>query len=101
MIISELLMKIEKVPGANKKHKVFVYAISTCAWCKKTKKFLQDRGIEFEFVDVDLCDDKDLDAIRNDLQKRGLGMSFPVILVDNKEGIVGFREEKLNEALKD
>ena len=74
-------MKVEKVPGANKKHKVLVYALSTCAWCKKTKRFLQDKGIEYEFVDVDLCEDKDMDAIREDLKKRGLGMNFPVVIV--------------------
>jgi len=47
-------MKIEKVPGKNKKHKVFLYTLSTCAWCKKTKRFLQGKGVEFDFVDVDL-----------------------------------------------
>lgn len=94
-------MNVEKVSGANKKHKVLVYALSTCAWCKKTKKFLLDKGIEYEFVDVDLCDDNDMDAIREDLKKRGLGMNFPVIIIDDKNCIVGFREDKLNEAFKD
>jgi len=83
-------MKVEKVSS-----------LSTCAWCKKTKKFLQDKGIEYEFVDVDLCGDKDMDAIREDLKKRGLGMNFPVVIVDDKNCIVGFREDKLNEAFKD
>jgi glutaredoxin len=94
-------VKVEKVSGANKKHKILVYALSTCAWCKKTKKFLQDKGLEYEFVDVDLCDDKDMDTIRADLKKRGLGMNFPVVIVDDKNCIVGFREDKLNEAFKD
>jgi len=94
-------MKVEKVSGTNNKHKVMVYALSTCGWCKKTKKYLQDKRIEYEFVDIDLCDEKDLDAIREDLKKRGLGMSFPVVIVDDKNNIVGFREEKLNEAFKD
>ncbi len=94
-------MKVEKVSGNNNKHKVMLYALSTCGWCKKTKKFLQDKGIGYEYVDVDLCDEKDLDAVREDLKKRGLGMSFPVVIVDDKNNIVGFREDKLNEAFKD
>lgn len=94
-------MKVEKVPGSNRKHKVMVYALSTCAWCKKTKKYLQDKGIEYEFVDVDLCDEKDIETIRSDLKKRGLGMNFPVVIVDDENCIVGFREDKLNEAFKD
>jgi glutaredoxin len=94
-------MKIEKVTGTNNKHKVFVYALSTCAWCKKTKKFLKDKGIEFEFVDVDLCDKEDLEQIKNDISKHGLSMSFPIVIVDDKNLIVGFREDKLNEAFRD
>jgi glutaredoxin-like protein NrdH len=94
-------MKIEKVPGINNKHKVFLYALSTCAWCKKTKKFLKDKGIEFEFVDVDLCDDKDLEKIREDITERGAEMNFPFIIVDDNRLIVGFREDKIEEALKD
>jgi len=86
-------MKIEKVAGPNTKHRVMVYALSTCAWCKKTKKYLQDKGIEYEFVDVDLCSGKEIDTIREDLKKRGLGMTFPVVIVDDKSHVVGFREE--------
>jgi glutaredoxin len=47
-----------KVPGKNNKRKVFLYALSTCGWCKLTKQFLKDSDIEFEYVDVDLCNDK-------------------------------------------
>lgn len=94
-------MKIEKVAGTNNKHKVFVYALSTCAWCKKTKKYLKDKGIEYEFVDVDLCDKGDLEQVKNDISKHGLRMSFPITMVDDKNLIVGFREEKLDEAFRD
>jgi len=93
-------MKIEKVKGKDSKHKVFLYALSTCAWCKKTKKYLQDKSVEFEYVDVDLCTDEDMKTIREDLEKRGLQMTFPIVLVDGSNAVVGFREEKLNEALK-
>jgi glutaredoxin len=93
-------MKIEKVPGTNKKHRVLLYALSTCAWCKKTKKFLQDKGVEFEFVDVDLCSQEDLKKVRADITRRGAGMSFPLVIVDDKTLVVGFSEDKIEEALK-
>ena len=51
-------MQTIKVPGKNNKHRVLVYAISTCAWCKQAKKFLKDNNIEYEYVDVDLSDMK-------------------------------------------
>jgi glutaredoxin-like protein NrdH len=93
-------MRIDKVPGKNKKHNVFLYTLSTCAWCKKTKRFLKDKGVEFEFVDVDLCDEEDLKKIKADITKRGAEMNFPLVIVDDKKLIVGFREDEIGEALK-
>jgi len=31
------------VPGRNNKHHVLMYAISTCGWCKRAKKFLKEK----------------------------------------------------------
>ena len=45
-------MKIEKVKGKNK-GKIMLYALSTCVWCKKTKKFLDQLGVEYNYVYVD------------------------------------------------
>jgi glutaredoxin len=92
-------MKIEKVIGNDNRHRVMLYALSTCAWCKKTKKYFKDKNIEFQYVDVDLCSEEDLKEIRGDFQKRGLQMVFPTVIVDDKNTVVGYREEKLNEAL--
>ena len=93
-------MKIENVPGTNNKHKVFLYALSTCAWCKKTKKFLKDKGVEYQYVDVDLCTQEDMNKIQDDLRKRGLSMAFPLTIIDDTNSVVGYKEDKLNEALK-
>lgn len=92
-------MQVVKVPGKDKRHKVFLYALSTCAWCKKTKKFLEDHGIEFEYVDVDRCSKEDIAAIRSELERRGAPMSFPFIIIDDKVEILGFKEDELKGAL--
>jgi glutaredoxin len=92
-------METKKVPGTKKDHKVLMYAISTCAWCKMTKKHLKDNQVEYEYIDVDLCSDKDRQAIRNDIMKRGGEPNYPIIIIDNKIMINGFRKDKINEAL--
>lgn len=92
-------MQVVKVPGKDKRHKVFLYALSTCAWCKKTKKFLEDHGIEFEYVDVDRCSKEDIATIRSELERRGAPMSFPFIIIDDKVEILGFKEDELKGAL--
>lgn len=93
-------MKIVKIPGKNTKHKVFVYALSTCAWCKLTKRYLKDNGIEYEYVDVDLCDDDDKDKVKQNILDKGGDLSYPTIVIDDKTLITGFRKDKLKETLE-
>lgn len=88
-----------KVSGTNKKHRVLMYAISTCAWCKMTKRFLNDNKVEYEYVDVDLCNERDRQTIRDDISKRGGELSYPTIIVDDKILITGFRKDRIGEAL--
>jgi glutaredoxin len=93
-------MKLVKVSGKNSKHKVLVYAISTCAWCKQTKKFLKDNNIEYEYLDVDLCDDEDREKVRKDIISKGGRLSYPAIIIDDKTLINGFHTDKIQEALE-
>ncbi len=88
-----------KISGTNKRHKVLLYALSTCAWCKLTKKYLNENKVEYEYIDVDLCSQRDRDAIRKDIVKRGGEPSYPTIIIDDKIVITGFRKDKLSEAL--
>lgn len=93
-------MKKVKVPGKKNRHKVLVYAISTCAWCKMTKQFLKDNDIEYEYVDVDSCNEEDHEKIRQDISKRGGSPSYPTIIVDDKTLITGFRKDEIKEVLE-
>jgi len=93
-------MKAIKVLGKNNKHKVLIYALSTCAWCKLTKRFLKDNTVEYEYVDVDLCDDEDKDKIKKDILDKGGSLSYPTIIIDGKTLINGFLKDKIKEALE-
>ena len=89
-----------RVPGENKKHRVLLYAISTCGWCKRAKRLLRDNNIEYEYVDIDLCNREDREKIRSDILGRGGRLSYPTIIVDDRILITGFQEEKIREALE-
>lgn len=93
-------MKVVKVSGRNSKHKVFVYALSTCAWCKQTKKFLKENEIEYEYVDVDLCDEEDQEKVSKGILSKGGRLSYPAIIIDSKILINGFHVNKIKEALE-
>lgn len=92
-------LNIVKVQGKNNKHKVLLYAISTCAWCKMTKKFLKENDVEYEYVDVDLTSDEDHEKIREEIVSRGGEPTYPTLIVDGKTVINGFRKDKIKEAL--
>lgn len=93
-------MKIAKILGRNHKHKVFLYALSTCAWCKMAKQFLKDNNIEYEYVDVDLCKEEDRKKIREDIKRRGGLPNYPILIVDDKTLITGFLKNRIKEALE-
>ena len=93
-------MHFSKVSGKQNKHKVILYALSTCVWCKMTKQFLKDNNIEYEYIDVDLCEKEDKQKIREQIQSKGGSLSYPTTIVDDSAVITGFRKDKLKEALE-
>jgi glutaredoxin-like protein NrdH len=92
-------MQFSKISGKKNNHKVTVYALSTCVWCKMTKQFLNDNGVEYEFVDVDLLDDNDKTKVHTTIISKGGALSYPTIIIDDKTVITGFRKDLLKEAL--
>jgi glutaredoxin-like protein NrdH len=93
-------MQFSKVQGKQNKHQVLLYALSTCVWCKMTKQFLKDNGVEYEYIDVDLCEEEDKQKIRQHIQSKGGNLSYPTTIVDDNVVITGFRKDLLKEALE-
>lgn len=91
-------MKVVKVQGGNKNHKVFIYALSTCVWCKRTKQFLKDNGVDYEYVDVDLESEEEQKKIEKDLASRQCYV-YPALLIDDRRLIKGFKVDEMREVL--
>lgn len=92
-------MSFTKVSGKNC-GKVLIYALSTCGWCKKTKQFLKDNGVEYSYVDVDLLQGEEREKTILEVKKWNPSLSFPTIVINDAACIVGFDERKLREQLK-
>ncbi len=73
--------------------KVKIYSTPTCPYCIMTKKFLKDKNVEFDDIDVT----SDQQAADEMIQKSGQ-MGVPVLDVDGQI-IVGFDEETIKKAL--
>jgi len=91
-------MIIEHVKGENK-GKIMLYALSTCIWCKKTKNFLDDLGVEYNFIYVDYLEGDEKEKTKKEIMKWNPRCSFPTIVINDKVCIVGFKEDKIKEAL--
>ncbi len=91
-------MVVEHVEG-KKIGTVMLYALSTCIWCKMTKKLLSELGIDYSYTFVDLLQGAEQDNVMEEVRKYNPSGSFPMVIINGK-AIVGFQEEKLREALK-
>ena len=89
-------MKIEHVKGKNK-GKIMLYALSTCVWCKKTKKLLDKLGVEYSYLYMDHLGDTG--KAMKDLKKWNPKCTFPTIVINDKTSVVGFKEEIIKEVL--
>lgn len=92
-------MQFSKVSGKKNNHKVNLYALSTCVWCKMTKQYLNDNQVEYEYIDVDLLNDNDKSQAHATIVSKGGPLSYPTVIVDDKKVITGFRKDELKEAL--
>ncbi len=91
-------MDVVHVDG-KKNGNIMLYALSTCVWCKMTKKLLGDLGVDFSYVFVDLLQGADRDVAMGEVKRWNPSGSFPTLVI-NDQGIVGFQEAKIREALK-
>lgn len=77
---------------------VKLFSLSTCSHCKSTKKLLSDCTIHYDFVDVDLLEGEERQAILEDVKKFNPRCSFPTIII-GEVVIVGYKEDEIKEAL--
>lgn len=89
---------VKKVAG-KKGRAVFLFALSTCGWCAKTRELLDNLGIEYRYVYVDLLEEDDQEEVRKEFEEYDTDFAFPKILIDKKKIISGFDESKIKEAL--
>jgi len=72
---------------------VKVYSTPTCPYCIRAKKYLSDKGIAFENIDVSA----DEEALKQMVDVSGQ-MGVPVLVVDG-DVIVGFDQSRIDQKL--
>jgi len=92
-------MTVVHVPGRKSSH-IMLYALSTCGWCQKTKKLLDDLGVAYDYEYVDQLYGEEKEKAIQEVKVWNPSCSFPTLVIDNKKCIVGYKEDQIKEALK-
>ncbi|MHA1490525.1 MAG: glutaredoxin family protein [Promethearchaeota archaeon] len=99
--MSDLIEKhAKKVEGSKKVREITIITLSTCMWCKKCKRWLEERDIQYKFIDIDkiLHEDKKkiLDFLKSNYKER---VSYPFMIYDD-DNIMGYDPGKYEKLLK-
>ena len=72
---------------------VKVYSTPTCPWCRRTKMWLDEKGIKYQ--DLNVAEDK---AAKEEMINLTHQLGVPIITIDG-EAIIGFKENELKAKL--
>ena len=74
--------------------KVRVFSTPGCDLCERTRRFLTEKGVDFDYIDVTL----DRDSLQEMRQLSRGARSAPVVSVGDKV-LLGFNKEELEKAI--
>lgn len=77
---------------------VTLYALSTCPYCRMTRKYLDEHEVDYELCEVDLLEGDERQTAIDAVKRLSGGTSFPV-LVSGEEVVVGFNKSRIADVL--
>ncbi len=79
--------------GGKTSPEITVYALSTCAFCKKGMEYLKQKGYAFRYTNVDEADVEVKREVKRQLADRFEVVAvFPILVVNNEKAFPGFTE---------
>ena len=100
--MSNALDRIEYnvIPGGKTTPNLTMFSLSTCGFCRKAQEFLVAQGFGYRYVFLDQLDFDLKREAKQELKARFQNLPvFPVLVIDDKEVLSGFVEEKWAERL--
>jgi glutaredoxin-like protein NrdH len=87
------------VPGTKNEHSITFYGLSTCVWCKRTRKFLEDQEIQFEYIYIDKLKGQEREEAIEQVRCWNPAVSFPTVVIGGEQCVIGYKPDKIKEAL--
>jgi len=94
-----MLQSKGSIAGSHNEHQTVFYGLSTCIWCRRTRQFLEDQGVAFDYVYVDLLKGQEREEAVKKIRRWNSAVSFPTVVVDDKQCVIGYKTDKLKEVL--
>lgn len=91
-------MDVHRVDGQDRGD-VLLFALSTCVWCRRTKALLQELGVAYRYVDVDLVPAEEQEEVLAQVARWNPQKNFPTLVIRNSQVIIGYQPERIREAL--
>ncbi len=95
-----MTIEYEHVDGKDR-FDIKLYALSTCVWCKKTKRLLDEMGVAYDYVYVDKLVGDEKDEVMDEVEKYNPRCSFPTTVIDEEKCIIGYKKDKIKEEIDD
>ena len=79
--------------------KVLLFTLSTCIWCRKTKRLLEELKVAYDYIDVDLLEENEQQEADRVLERWNPRLSYPTLVINDEEVILGFKEDQIRTRL--
>jgi glutaredoxin len=79
--------------------RVVFYGLSTCVWCKKTRRLLDDLGVAYDYVYIDLLDSEEQERAMAEVRRWNPNESFPTLVFNESNCVLGFDENGIRRAV--
>lgn len=77
--------------------KVTMFALSTCPWCRKAKRYFAERGVEYSCIDYDLADEETQKKVTAEMDSEK-ATGFPLVKIGDLF-VHGYDPERYSELL--
>jgi glutaredoxin len=77
---------------------VIVYSLTTSSHCKALRRYLDERGVAYRVIYVDMLCGEERNDVQRRLRRLNPAVTFPTTVV-GEAVVAGFKEEALSSAL--
>ncbi|MDC7227520.1 MAG: glutaredoxin family protein [Spirochaetales bacterium] len=94
------LTKFTMIEGSKSDKDLVFLGLSTCGFCKRARKFLDEEGWSYNYIEIDKLDREERIALKTDVKTRfSPDLLYPFLIINDSEYVKGFKKDQWEEKL--